>query len=155
MKRYTFIKKRESIPITTPIRVLEPKAGGIKLEYEIYATDNIHIRIGNRDIYIPYWKYNSELLVFFKLIKEYWDNNLVQLSKTHWNKKDPIYTKLWVILQSRNGNFNCYEDVVDINKDYKSLRIRTLCTMLEHHQIIKHLEKGNSKFSVPYVQIIF
>lgn len=154
MKRYVFIKKRESLPIIEGNKIINPGAGGVKLEYKMYATDNFHMRIGKRDIYIPYWKYRSRKLVFMKLLKEYWDNKMFPLAKNFWPKTGR-FTNLWTILQSRQGNFECYEDIIDIKKDYKSLRIRTQCTKNQHHSLIKNLDKQKEKFSIPYVQIIF
>ena len=155
MKRYVFTKKRESIPVIKNKKVIDPGAGGIKVEYHVHATDNIRIRIGNRDIYIPYWRYEARPLVFIKLLKDYWDNETSKLSANHWNKKDKIWTNMWVIVRSRLGSFNCYADIVDITKDFKTVRVKTKCTKKEHHQMIKHLDKGETKFRVPYVQIIF
>lgn len=155
MKQYVFIKRRVSIPEIKDNKIINPKAGGIKLEYDVYVTDNIHIRIGKRDIYIPFWKYDPQRYVFLKMFKKYWDQEIHKLPNNYYSKKEQMWLKLWVILKSRYGHFDCYEDVVDIRKDLHKLRIRTLCTKREHHKIIKNLDRGVNKFVVPYVQIIF
>jgi len=153
MKRYNFIKTRESVPkIDSQNNIVDDKAGGIKLEYNVYVTDNVHMRIGKRDIYIPTWKYPSKKLVFIKLLKKYWDFEKYKMAKNfHGTPKDK-YTNLWLILQNRKGSTDCYEDVISIRRDLKSLRIKTLCTKQEHHQIIKYLAKRSKRFSIPFTQ---
>ena len=154
-KRYVFTKKRESIPLIKQGEIINQKAGGIKLEYEIHATNNIRIKIGNRDFYISYWRSSSMKVTFIKLLKMQWDNDHYKLSNNHWNKKDKLYTNLWLILESVRKSLDCYEDVVDITNDVMKLRINTMCDKKEHHQIIKHLDKRDEVFCVPYEQIFY
>ena len=155
MKRYIFIKRRESIPIIKNNKITDQKAGGIKVEYDIYSTDNISMRIGKRDIYIPYWKYKPMRLVFIKPLKRQCIAEKCNLAQNFRGKKDTLYTNLWLILKSRSGNLECFEDVIDIKKDYKAFRIKTLCTKREHHEMIKHLNRLENRFSVPQTQIFF
>ena len=156
MKRRYFKKLRENAPMISPQgEVIKERAGGIKLEYNVSATDNIRIRIGKRDVYIPYWKYSPIKLVFLRPLKSQWDMKKYKISKNHQGKPKDLFTHLWIILKNPAGHTNCYDDVVDIKKDYESVRIKTLCTKKEHHEMIKHLEKREDRFSVPYEQIFF
>jgi len=157
MKRYNFTLKRSSKPVinNTKEEVTEQKAGGIKLEYDVRVTDNIHMRIGKRDIYIPYWRFNKQTLVFFKPLKAQWDFKSYKLANNFRGTPDNLMTNLWLILKSLKGNTDCYDDIVNIRKDHKSIRVKTLCTKKEHHQLIKHLDKTVTNFSIPYVQLYF
>jgi len=155
MKRYIFIKKRESIPVIKQGIVTRQNAGGIKLEYDIHVTDNIHMKIGKRDTYIPYWKYNKQRLVFFKPLKAQWDFAKYPLAKNFQGKKDDLMTNLWLILMSIKGNTDCYDDIINIKKDFKSIRIKTLCTKQTHHEMIKHLNNKEERFPIPLVQIFY
>lgn len=155
-KRYNFIKERENVPILDQEKkVIDPKAGGIKIEYAVYATENIHMRIGKRDIYIPFWKYNKQTLVFLKPLKSMWDQGRYKISKNHQGKPKSVFTNLWVILENKKGSTNCYDDLVEWKKDYQDVRPKTLCIKKEHHPIVKYLDLKKDRFSVPYVQIFY
>jgi hypothetical protein len=155
MKRYIFTKCRESIPTIVNNKIKDQKAGGIKFEYSVQAADNIHIRIGKRDIYIPYWKYKPMILVFVKPLKSQCIVERCGLASNFKGKKDDLYTNLWLILQSKSHRLECFEDIINIKKDYKAFRIKTICTKKEHHEMIKHLNKSENHFSVPATQIFF
>jgi len=156
IKRYTFVKKRESIPeINSQGKIIKERAGGIKLEYNVYVTDNIHMRIGKRDIYIPFRQYNAIKIVLIKPLKRQWHFKKYKLAKNFQGKKDSLYTNIWFILKNPKGNTDCYEDVVEISEDYREVRIKTLCNKQEHHKMIEYLNKGAQKFSIPFTQIFF
>jgi len=155
MKRYNFKKRRENAPMIKDGNLIKSRAGGIKLEYDVYATDNLRIRIGKQHINIPYWWYRPMRLVFLKPLKDQWLKEKYKISKNHMGPKKGLFTNLWLILRNPEGNTDCYDDIVDVNKDYKDIRIKTMCVKQEHHQMIKYLDKQEERFSIPFVQLFF